>query len=94
MNSIPPIRDGYFSNQQGMQGLVWHLNFSSDIGFPDMNRNGFDKLVPFNFQGQLNSIQTRVGHYGTQQSMQGLVVYLTFFFFLVVNNVNKIRTMT
>lgn len=44
INSLSPIRDGYYGNQLGLQTL-----------------------------GQLNPTPTRVVHYGTQQSMQGLL---------------------
>uniref|UniRef100_A0A2N9EY90 Protein FAR1-RELATED SEQUENCE n=1 Tax=Fagus sylvatica TaxID=28930 RepID=A0A2N9EY90_FAGSY len=67
LSSRAPTFDGYFDTQQSINA-VGQLNSNSPIRDDYYsNQQGLQGL------GQLHSVATRVGHYGTQQSMQGLL---------------------
>lgn len=67
LGSREPSLDGYYSAQQNMQGMG-QLN-----SIPPIRDGYFSNQQGMQGLGQLNSIQTRVSHYGAQQSMQGLL---------------------
>ncbi|KAK3227305.1 hypothetical protein Dsin_007167 [Dipteronia sinensis] len=65
--SRAPILDSYYASQQNLQG-VGHLDSISPIrDVYYTNQQDMEGLR------QLHSMSARVGHYGTQQSMQGLL---------------------
>uniref|UniRef100_A0A5B7BC12 Protein FAR1-RELATED SEQUENCE n=1 Tax=Davidia involucrata TaxID=16924 RepID=A0A5B7BC12_DAVIN len=66
LGSRGPTLDGYYGATQSAQGVGQLNSISSMRDGYYSNQHGIQGL------GQLYSIPTRVGHYGTQQSLQGL----------------------